>query len=104
MTGSKTPDVGVRVAMLKALYEVVSKAGGNMSEASRTSLLSLVEADDEEVEGMSRPFARYSQRYCLTQLEDVLIVKARLLGALVKYLSLANAKSFLKWVICRTGW
>lgn len=39
--------------MLKALQEVVSKAGGNMNETSRTSVLSLLEADVDETEGMS---------------------------------------------------
>lgn len=31
--------------MLKALYEVVSKAGGNMGETSKSSILSLIEDD-----------------------------------------------------------
>ena len=45
VAGSKTPDPGVQNAMLKALYEVVSKAGANMSEASRTSILALIDND-----------------------------------------------------------
>ncbi|KAG8532469.1 uncharacterized protein KY384_002346 [Bacidia gigantensis] len=45
VTGSKTADSGVQNAMMKALFEVVSKAGGNMSEASRTSILGLIDSD-----------------------------------------------------------
>jgi hypothetical protein len=48
VTGSKTPDPGVKSAMLKALYEVVSKAGANMSDTSRTSVLGLVNSDVDE--------------------------------------------------------
>ncbi|KAI9777656.1 MAG: translational activator of GCN4 [Peltula sp. TS41687] len=81
VTGSKTTDTGVRNAMLKALQEVVTKAGGSMSEASRTSVLSLLEADVDEAEGMTY---------------GILITKARLFGALVKYLPPANAKALLK--------
>ncbi|KAH0563457.1 hypothetical protein GP486_001975 [Trichoglossum hirsutum] len=68
VTGSKTPDPGVKSAMLKALYEVVSKAGSNMSDTSRSTVLGLANSDIEE--------------------EDYLmaIANARLLGALLKYL------------------
>ena len=48
VTGSKTSDSGVRNAMLKALYEVISKAGSNMSDASRTAVLNLIDADPED--------------------------------------------------------
>jgi hypothetical protein len=48
VTGSKTPDPGVKSAMLKALYEVVSKAGANMSDTSRSSVLGLVNSDVDE--------------------------------------------------------
>ena len=51
VTGSRTSDTGVRNAMLKALYEVISKAGSNMSEASRASVLSLIDADVDENAG-----------------------------------------------------
>ena len=51
VAGSRTSDTGVRNAMLKALYEVISKAGSNMSEASRTSVLSLIDADIDENDG-----------------------------------------------------
>lgn len=45
VTGSKTSDPGVQHAMLQALYEVVSKAGTNMSELSRSSILGLIDSD-----------------------------------------------------------
>lgn len=37
--------------MFKALYEVVSKAGGNMGEPSKTSIVALVEEDIGEADG-----------------------------------------------------
>lgn len=54
VTGSKTSDPGVQNAMLKALYEVVSKAGANMSEASRDSILGLIDSDTSGANGKSR--------------------------------------------------
>ena len=45
--------MGVRNAMLKALYEVVSKAGANMSEVSRTSILGLIDSDSGDTSGTS---------------------------------------------------
>jgi hypothetical protein len=48
VAGSKTSDEGIKSAMLKALYEVVSKAGKNMSEASRASIIALVDGEDEQ--------------------------------------------------------
>lgn len=51
VTGSKTPDPGVLNAMLKALYEVVSKAGANMSEVSRNSILGLIDSDTGGTDG-----------------------------------------------------
>lgn len=43
VAGSKTANSGVKGAMLQALHEVVNKAGGSMSEASRQSILNLIE-------------------------------------------------------------
>lgn len=51
VAGTKTTDIGVRVAMLKALYEVVSKTGANMGEASKTSICNVVDEDVDEKEG-----------------------------------------------------
>ncbi|KAL8703325.1 MAG: hypothetical protein Q9201_003489 [Fulgogasparrea decipioides] len=74
VTGSKTSDAGVQNAMLRALYEVVSKAGSNMSEASRSSILTLIDNDTAGLE------------------ESMSITNARLVGALVKSLP-ANANT-----------
>ena len=52
VTGCKTEDIGVKKAMLKALYEVISKAGPNMSEASKAAVLSLLETTFDEAEGL----------------------------------------------------
>jgi hypothetical protein len=51
VTGSKTPDAGVKNAMLRALHEVVSKAGSNMSETSKQSILGLIDDDSGERDG-----------------------------------------------------
>jgi len=51
VAGSKTSDQGVKNAMLKALFEVVSKAGSNMNEASRNSILGLIDTDTGDTDG-----------------------------------------------------
>lgn len=38
-------------AMMKALQEVVGKAGGNMSEASKNSILGLIDDDSSDKTG-----------------------------------------------------
>ncbi|EPS44221.1 hypothetical protein H072_1774 [Dactylellina haptotyla CBS 200.50] len=76
--GSKTPDIGVRIAMLKALYEVISKAGANMGDQSRASLVALIEEELEEND------------------EGLLITKARLLGAMAKTISLDHMGKIIK--------
>ncbi|KAE8163123.1 armadillo-type protein [Aspergillus tamarii] len=78
ITGTKTADVGVRNAMMKALQEVVSKAGANMSEASKNSILALIDDDASD------------------QTDSVAITNARLLGALVKVLPPATATPLIK--------
>lgn len=84
VTGTKTPDAGVRNAMLKALYEVVSKAGVNMSETSRTSILSLIDSDPSDTDA------------------SMAITHARLLGALIKNLPAANATALIKQRVLTT--
>ncbi|KAJ6103211.1 hypothetical protein N7486_005638 [Penicillium sp. IBT 16267x] len=78
IAGSKTTDEGVKNAMMKALQEVVGKAGANMSEASRTSILALI--DDESSD----------------QTDKVAITNAKLLGVLVKVLPEASATTMIK--------
>ena len=78
VTGTKTPDPGVRNAMLKALYEVVSKAGANMSEVSRTSILGLIDSDNSDSD------------------DSMAITNAHLLGALIKNLPPSDANPLIK--------
>ncbi|KAG8417487.1 translational activator of GCN4 [Metarhizium acridum] len=78
VTGSKTTDPGVKTAMLKALYEVISRAGANMGEASRTAVLSLIDMDTDERD------------------ETMTVTNAKLLGALIKNVPEEAATSLLK--------
>ena len=78
VTGSKTSDAGVKTAMQSALYNVVSKVGANMNEASRASILSLIDQDAAE-----------------TSAEGA-ITNAKLLGALIKTLTPDTAASLIK--------
>lgn len=78
VTGAKTPDVGVRNAMLKALQEVVSKVGSNMSDASRESILSLMDSQHD------------------AQDDSMMVTNARLLGAMIKVLPAEKAASLIK--------
>ncbi|KAL6242628.1 translational activator of GCN4 [Rhinocladiella similis] len=78
VTGAKTPEAGVRNAMLKALQEVVSKVGSNMSDGSRESILGLM---DTQVEGQD---------------DTMMVTNARLLGAMIKVLPAEKAGSLIK--------
>ena len=76
--GSKTSDPGVRNAMLKALYEVISKVGHNMSEGSRNSVLGLIDSEAG------------------TSDEAMTISLAQLLGALINALPKDDAALLVK--------
>ncbi|KAB8303096.1 hypothetical protein EYC80_004549 [Monilinia laxa] len=78
VTGSRTSDSGVRNAMLKALYEVISKAGANMGEASRSAVLGLIDTDAEDND------------------VSMAITNAKLLAALIKNISPENASGLIK--------
>ncbi|EAW06304.1 translational activator GCN1 [Aspergillus clavatus NRRL 1] len=78
ITGTKTEDIGVKNAMMKALQEVVGKAGGNMSDASKNAILALIDDDASD------------------QTDGVAITNAKLLGALVKVLPPATASPLIK--------
>lgn len=78
VTGSRTTDAGVRTAMLKALYEVISKAGANMGESSRAAVLGLIDAETDERDNA------------------MTITYAKLFGALVKNVSADVAAGLLK--------
>lgn len=97
VTGSKTPDSGVQSAMLKALYEVVSNAGANMSEVSRNSILGLIDGDMSNSEG--KDCERFNIWQADLKPETILITHARLFGALVKNLPAFNASSLIKYAI-----
>ena len=59
---SKTPDTGVKNSMLRALHEVVTKAGANMSETSKLAILGLIDDGTGDRDGKTadpandRPF------------------------------------------------
>ncbi|KAL2145629.1 hypothetical protein VTI28DRAFT_6687 [Corynascus sepedonium] len=78
VTGSKTTDAGVKTAMLKALYEVISKAGANMGESSRTAVLGLIDTETDERD------------------KAMTITYAKLFGALLKNVSSEVATGLLK--------
>jgi len=99
VTGSKTPDPGVQNAMLKALYEVVSKAGTNMSEASRNSILGLIDSDTSNADGKD-DCSRLATNGANTEIESMVITFARLLGALIKSLpTVYDASSLIKYAM-----
>lgn len=78
VTGSKTSDAGVKNAMLKALYEVVSKAGSNMGDVSRNSILSLIDSETGDTD------------------DAMNITHAKLLGALIKVMPRDSTTNLLK--------
>ena len=97
VTGSKTVDTGVRNAMLKALYEVVSKAGVTMSEGSRSSVLGLIDEDESGADG-ENDHKRNSNVGPDSNTESMTITHARLLGALIKSLPPTfNVASLIKY-------
>lgn len=71
-------DQGIKTAMLKALFQVVVKGGKNMSEASKSSVMALVE---EEISTVSDKSA---------------VAYARLLGSLSQILSSEEASNILQ--------
>ncbi|CAK7228443.1 translational activator of GCN4 [Sporothrix bragantina] len=78
VTGSKTTDAGVKNAMLKALFEVISKAGANMGEPSRAAVLGLIDMDTDVHD------------------DNMIITNAKLLGALVKNVPVEAATGLIK--------
>lgn len=84
VTGSKTVDPGVKTAMLKALYEVISKAGGNMGETARAAVLSLIDMDTDDKD------------------QNMAMTNAKLLGALIKNVPEEAALHLLKGRVLTT--
>lgn len=79
VTGAKqATDDGVKTAMLKALLEVVAKAGSKLNEASKSNVVNLVE---EEI---------------MSADDKLAIAYARLIGSLSEILSTGEAHKILK--------
>lgn len=83
--------------MMKALQEVVGKAGANMSEASRQAILGLI--DDDASDQTGKIIINDS---CISPLANMLadsvaITNARLLSALVKVLPAASSVPLIKY-------
>ena len=53
INGSRTADTGVKIATLKALYEILRKSKASISESSVNQLLNLIKANDNEEDGMN---------------------------------------------------
>lgn len=92
--------------MLKALYEVVSKAGGNMGETSKSSILSLIEDDLDVDDGTAiLPLNPCHGRFGHFPLTEVAlgglvrmdIAGARLLGVLVGHLSPEDSTRVIRY-------
>lgn len=95
ITGTKTADIGVKNAMMKALQEVVGKAGANMSDASKNSILALIDDDASDQTGMI--IDPLDLCFSNDPTDAVAITNAKLLGALVKVLPAATAGPLIKY-------
>jgi len=85
--------------MLKALYEVVSKTGANMGEASKTSICNVVDEDVDEKEGCESQLSKIRSEIANSPfVEPLLIGRARLFGTLVNYLSPEMTTKYIKYV------
>lgn len=74
VTGSQSPDSGIRSAMVQALFEVVSKVGSSMNPASHTAIYELLDRPNEMDD------------------EGAKVALARLLGAYAKHAPPEDAK------------
>ena len=88
--------MGVKNAMMKALQEVVGKAGANMSEASKNAILALIDDDASDQTGKLRSKIDEVNVAELTfQADGVAITNAKLLVALVKVLPASTARPLI---------
>ena len=83
--------------MMKALQEVVGKAGANMSEASRQAILGLIDDDASDQTGKTIIDDSYTSLPSNILADNVAITNARLLGALVKVLPAASSVPLIKY-------
>ncbi|KAI1181959.1 armadillo-type protein [Nemania serpens] len=84
VTGSKTSDPGVKAAMLKALYEVISKAGASMGESSRVAVLGLLDMETD------------------TRDTTMVVTYAKLLGALIRNVPSEIANTLIRTRVAPT--
>ncbi|TQS37659.1 hypothetical protein Golomagni_01860 [Golovinomyces magnicellulatus] len=77
-TGAKTSILGVKVAILKALYEVVSKAGTKMNDTSRAAIMTTIYAGFEDND------------------LSISIIIAKLLGAFLKIVDSEQSTELIK--------
>ncbi|ONH69770.1 Translational activator GCN1 [Cyberlindnera fabianii] len=85
VTGAKSAETtGVKTAMLKALLEVITKAGDKLSQASKSSILDLVESEILEVD------------------DKLAVAYARLVGSLSRILKSDEAAQILKQKVIDT--
>lgn len=84
--------------MMKALQEVVGKAGANMSDASKNAILALI--DDDASDQTGRLTLSLTRSPCKSNysVDGVAITNAKLLGALVKVLPASTASPLIKYV------
>lgn len=82
--------------MMKALQEVVGKAGANMSDASRQAILGLIDDDASDQTGRITVNDSCASRLTDILADSVAITNARLLGALVKVLPAASSVPLIK--------
>jgi hypothetical protein len=84
--GTKTAEsIGVKTAMLKALLEVIAKAGEKLSQGSKTSILELVESEILEAD------------------DKLAVAYARLVGSLSRILKPDEATQILKTKVLETS-
>jgi hypothetical protein len=83
--------------MMKALQEVVGKAGANMSEASRQAILALIDDDASDQTGKIIMSNSCVSRLSNMLTDSVAITNARLLAALVKVLPAASSVPLIKY-------
>lgn len=83
--------------MMKALHEVVGKAGASMSEASRNAVLGLIDDDSSDRTGKYDPSNTTLRAGTKDSTDAMAITNARLLGVLVKNLPAATAIPVIRY-------
>lgn len=84
-TGAKTSDLGVRIAIMKALYEVVNKAGTKINDTSIASISNIIKSEIEDND------------------LSLAIINAKLLAAFSKVITLKDATDLIRNHILKTN-